>query len=165
MVQGLGLAETTPGPLIMVTQFVGFVAAYGRAPGLTPLTAGVLGGLLTTWCTFLPCFLFVLLGAPFVERLAENPNISAAFGGITCAVVGAIANLSIYTTWHTIWPTGNDPDDAGVRHDAVRRASRCVAVSDPQRLIERLASMMEETNGPIKRYRIETFWNALTRNG
>lgn len=110
MVQGLGLAETTPGPLIMVTQFVGFVAAYGRAPGLTPLTAGVLGGLLTTWCTFLPCFLFVLLGAPFVERLAENPNISAAFGGITCAVVGAIANLSIYTTWHTIWPTGNDPD-------------------------------------------------------
>jgi chromate transporter len=74
------------------------------------LTAGVLGGLLTTWCTFLPCFLFVLLGAPFVERLAENPNISAAFGGITCAVVGAIANLSMYTTWHTIWPTGNDPD-------------------------------------------------------
>ncbi|MSQ43112.1 MAG: chromate efflux transporter [Chloroflexi bacterium] len=110
MVQGLGLAESTPGPLIMVTQFVGFAAAYGQAPGLSPLVAGLLGGLLTTWCTFLPSFLFVLSGAPFVERLSGNPVIGAALMGITSAVVGAIANLSLYTTSHTIWPTGDRPD-------------------------------------------------------
>ncbi len=110
MVQGLGLAETTPGPLIMVTQFVGFSAAYSHAPRLSPLVAGVLGGLITTWCTFLPSFLFVLSGAPFVERLSANPVIGAALAGITSAVVGAIATLTLHTTLHTIWPTGTTTD-------------------------------------------------------
>lgn len=110
MVQGLGLAETTPGPLIIVTQFVGFAAAYGHAPGLSPLMAGLLGGLVTTWCTFLPSFLFVLAGAPFIERLTRNPIVGAAFAGVTSAVVGAIANLALYTSVHTIWPVDERPD-------------------------------------------------------
>jgi chromate transporter len=107
MVQGLGLAESTPGPLIMVTLFVGFAAAYGQAPGLSPLVAGILGGLVTTWCTFLPCFLYVLGGAPYVERLADNRLVHAALSGIGCAVVGAIANFALYTTVLTIWPSSS----------------------------------------------------------
>ncbi len=110
MVQGLGLAESTPGPLIIVTQFVGFVAAYGQSPGLDPLVSGVIGGLVTTWCMFLPSFLFVLAGAPFMERLTGNPIVGAALAGVTSAVVGAIANLALYTTVHTIWPADERPD-------------------------------------------------------
>lgn len=103
MVRGLALAETTPGPLIMVVQFVAFVGAF-RAPGeLNPWVAATLAALLTTWATFVPCFLFVLLGAPYVERLRNNQALSAALTGITAAVVGVIANLAVFFTIHTIF--------------------------------------------------------------
>lgn len=103
MVRGLALAETTPGPLIMVVQFVAFVGAY-RAPGdLDPWVAAVLAALLTTWVTFVPCFLFILLGAPYVERLRGNRDLAAALAGITAAVVGVIASLAVFFTLHTLF--------------------------------------------------------------
>ncbi|PRY56628.1 chromate transporter [Knoellia remsis] len=102
MVRGLALAETTPGPLIMVVQFVAFVGAY-RNPGvLDPWVAAVLASLLVTWVTFVPCFLFVLLGAPYVERLRSNTHLSAALTGITAGVVGVIANLAVFFSLHTL---------------------------------------------------------------
>jgi chromate transporter len=103
MLDGLGMAETTPGPLIMVTQFVGFLAAY-RAPGaLAPLVAGTLGGLLTTWVTFAPCFLWIFVGAPYIERLRGNPALAGALSAITAAVVGLILNLAVWFALHTIF--------------------------------------------------------------
>jgi chromate transporter len=103
MVRGLALAETTPGPLIMVVQFVAFVGAY-RAPGmLDPWVAAVVAALLTTWVTFVPCFLFILLGAPYVERLRHNHTLAAALTGITAAVVGVIAHLALFFTLHTLF--------------------------------------------------------------
>ncbi|QND73691.1 chromate efflux transporter [Tardiphaga robiniae] len=103
MLDGLGMAETTPGPLIMVLQFVGFMAAF-RAPGmLPPLLAGTLGGLLATWVTFAPCFLWIFLGAPFVETLRGNRALSAALAAITAAVVGVILNLAIWFAIHTMF--------------------------------------------------------------
>ncbi|HEV2798072.1 MAG TPA: chromate efflux transporter [Nocardioides sp.] len=103
MVRGLALAETTPGPLIMVVQFVAFVGAY-RAPGdLSPWVAAVLAALLTTWVTFVPCFLFILLGAPYVERLRGNRDLAAALAGITAAVVGVIASLAVFFALHTLF--------------------------------------------------------------
>jgi len=103
MVRGLALAETTPGPLIMVVQFVAFLGAY-RAPGsLDPWIAAVLASLLVTWVTFVPSILFVLLGAPYMERLRGNRSLSAALTGITAAVVGVIANLGVYFAVHTLF--------------------------------------------------------------
>jgi chromate transporter len=103
MVRGLALAETTPGPLIMVVQFVAFVGAY-RDPGtLNPWVAAVLAALLTTWVTFVPCFVFVFVGAPYVERLRGNHALSAALNGITAAVVGVIANLAVFFALHTLF--------------------------------------------------------------
>ncbi|UHC20412.1 chromate efflux transporter (plasmid) [Methylobacterium currus] len=103
MLDGLGMAETTPGPLIMVTQFVGFMAAF-RAPGaLPPLVAGTLGGLLTTWVTFAPCFLWIFVGAPYVERLRGNPALAGALSAITAAVVGVILNLAVWFALHTVF--------------------------------------------------------------
>ncbi|WP_026548751.1 chromate efflux transporter [Arthrobacter sp. Br18] len=105
MVRGLALAETTPGPLIMVVQFVAFLGAF-RDPGtLDPWTAAMLASLLTTWVTFVPCFLFIFLGAPHVERLRGNKSLSAALTGITAAVVGVIANLAVYFAAHTLFAT------------------------------------------------------------
>ncbi|MFF8410556.1 chromate transporter [Streptomyces omiyaensis] len=105
MVSGLALAETTPGPLIMVVQFVAFLGAY-RDPGtLDPWAAALLGALLTTWVTFVPCFLFIFLGAPYIERLRGNRRISAALTGITAAVVGVIANLALYFAEHALFTT------------------------------------------------------------
>jgi chromate transporter len=103
MVRGLALAETTPGPLIMVVQFVAFLGAYRDPGSLNPWVAAVLAGLLTTWVTFVPCFLFILLGAPYVERLRHNRSLSAALTGITAAVVGVIANLAVYFALHTLF--------------------------------------------------------------
>jgi chromate transporter len=103
MLDGLGMAETTPGPLIMVVQFVGFLAAY-RHPGmLPPMLAGTLGGLLASWCSFVPCFLWIGLGAPFIERLRDNKSLSGALAGITAAIVGVILNLAIWFALHTIF--------------------------------------------------------------
>jgi chromate transporter len=103
MLDGLGMAETTPGPLIMVLQFVGFLAASREAGGLSPLTAGVLGGLLTTWVTFAPCFAWILLGAPFMERLRANKALSDALGAVTAAVVGVILNLALWFALHLLF--------------------------------------------------------------
>ncbi len=96
MLDGLGMAETTPGPLIIVNQFVGFMGAFRAATGLPPLLAGVLGGILTTWVTFTPCFLWIFLGAPFVEKLREARALNGALGAITAAVVGVILNLALW---------------------------------------------------------------------
>ena len=105
MVKGLALAETTPGPLIMVTQWVGGVAAY-RDPGpLDPWMAMLVGSLLVTWVTFVPCFLFIFLGAPYVKRLRNNTHLTAALTGITAAVVGVIASLAVYFSLHTLFDT------------------------------------------------------------
>lgn len=95
MVAGLGLAESTPGPLIMVTEFVGYVGAYRNPGGLDPAVAGALGALVATWATFAPCFLWIFLGAPFIERLRGNARLSAGLSTITAAVVGVIANLAV----------------------------------------------------------------------
>jgi chromate transporter len=103
MLDGLGMAETTPGPLIMVLQFVGFMAAFRDPGGLSPMMAGTLGGLLATWVTFTPCFLWIFLGAPFVEKLRGNKALSAALSAITAAVVGVILNLAIWFTVHTVF--------------------------------------------------------------
>ncbi|MBI2801040.1 MAG: chromate efflux transporter [Gammaproteobacteria bacterium] len=103
MLDGLGMAETTPGPLIMVSQFVGFMGAYCDPGTLSPLLAGTLGGLLTTWVTFTPCFLWIFLGAPFIERLRGNKALTGALSAITAAVVGVILNLAIWFAIHTIF--------------------------------------------------------------
>jgi len=103
MLDGLGMAETTPGPLIMVTQFVGFMAAYRNAGGLHPMLAGALGGLLTTWVTFVPCFLWIFLGAPYIEVLRGNKALSAAMSAITAAVVGVILNLAVWFGLHVLF--------------------------------------------------------------
>ncbi len=100
MLDGLAMAETTPGPLIMVTQFVGFMAAYRDGGALPPMLAGTLGGLLTTWVTFTPCFLWIFLGAPYVERLRGNRALGGALSAITAAVVGVILNLAVWFALH-----------------------------------------------------------------
>ncbi len=103
MLDGLGMAETTPGPLIMVTQFVGFMGALREATGLPPLMAATLGGLLTTWVTFTPCFLWIFLGAPYIEGLRDNKVLTAALTAITAAVVGVILNLATWFGLHVIF--------------------------------------------------------------
>lgn len=103
MLDGLAMAETTPGPLIMVNQFVGFMGALRNPGELPPLLAGVLGGLLTTWVTFVPCFVWIFLGAPYVERLRTARGLNAALSGVTAAVVGVILNLAIWLGVHTLF--------------------------------------------------------------
>jgi chromate transporter len=103
MVVGLGLAESTPGPLIMVVEFVGFVGAFQHPGELSPLTAGMLGAGVATWATFAPCFLWIFLGAPYVERLRGNVRLAAALQTITAAVVGVIANLAVWFAIHTLF--------------------------------------------------------------
>jgi chromate transporter len=105
MVTGLGLAETTPGPLIMVVQFVGFLAAYNHPGSLPPLMAGVLGATLTVWVTFVPCFLFIFAGAPWVERLRDNHAVSHALSAISAAVAGVVLNLALFFALHTAFAT------------------------------------------------------------
>jgi len=115
MLDGLGMAETTPGPLIMVTQFVGFMGAFRQATGMNPMLAGTLGGILTTWVTFTPCFLWIFLGAPFAERLRSNRALSAALAAITAAIVGVILNLALWFALHTLF-RGLRPIDASPLH-------------------------------------------------
>jgi chromate transporter len=118
MLDGLGMAETTPGPLIMVLQFVGFMAAF-RAPGLfPPLLAGALGGLLATWVTFAPCFLWIFAGAPYIERLRGNKPLSAALSAITAAVVGVVLNLAIWFAIHTVFRATRHIGGFGLSFDA-----------------------------------------------
>jgi chromate transporter len=103
MLDGLGMAETTPGPLIQVVQFVGFMGAYRNPGGLPPLAAGALGSLVTAWVTFVPCFLFVLVGAPFAERLRGRPRLQASLAAITAAIVGVVLNLAVWFSLHTVF--------------------------------------------------------------
>ena len=103
MLDGLGMAETTPGPLIMVLQFVGFMGAYRDPGSLSPLSAGTLGGLLATWVTFVPCFLFIFLGAPFIEVLRGNEALHGALSAITAAVVGRRAEPRRYGSPSTLF--------------------------------------------------------------
>lgn len=115
MLDGLAMAETTPGPLIMVVQFVGFVAAARNAGDLHPMFAGTLGALLTTWVTFAPCFLWIFLGAPYIEALRHNRALSGALSAITAAVVGVVLNLAVWFALHTIFAQVNTLDFLGLR--------------------------------------------------
>lgn len=118
MLDGLGMAETTPGPLIMVLQFVGFMAAF-RDPGtLPPMIAGTLGGLLATWVTFTPCFLWIFLGAPFIETMRGNKALAGALSAITAAVVGVILNLAIWFAVHTVFRATFPVQRFGLSFDA-----------------------------------------------
>ncbi|MBL9203697.1 MAG: chromate efflux transporter [Opitutaceae bacterium] len=110
MLDGLALAETTPGPLILVLQHVGFLAAWTHPAPFSPATAALLGAMVTTWCTFVPSFLFVLLGAPFIETLRGEPQLSAALSAITAAVVGVIFNLAVWFAIHVLVPRPHQVD-------------------------------------------------------
>jgi chromate transporter len=105
MQDGLGMAETTPGPLIQVVQFVGFMGAFRNPGSLTPLAAGVAGSVITTWVTYAPCFMWIFVGAPYIEHLRGRPSLNAALSTITAAVVGVILNLSIMFALHTLFGT------------------------------------------------------------
>jgi chromate transporter len=108
MLDGLGMAETTPGPLIQVVQFVGFLGAYRDPGALPPWLAGTLAAVLTTWVTYVPCFLWIFLGAPYVERLRQSPAVRGALSGIMAAVVGVVLNLAIWFSLHTLFGIVNE---------------------------------------------------------
>jgi len=110
MMDGLGLAETTPGPLIMVVQFVGFMGGWNHPQGMSPLAAATIGELLTTWVTFTPCFLWIFLGGPYIERLRGNIRLSTALSAITAAVVGVVLNLAVWFAMNALFPTGHGLD-------------------------------------------------------
>jgi len=115
MLDGLGMAETTPGPLIMVVQFVGFMGAY-RNPGmLDPMTAGIFGAMLTTWVTFVPCFLWIFLGAPYIEALRGNRALTAALSAVTAAVVGVVLNLAVWFALHVVFGEVREDDLGPIR--------------------------------------------------
>lgn len=115
MLDGLGMAETTPGPLIQVVQFVGFIAAYRNPGGLDPMLAGIVGSIVVTWVTFVPCFLWIFLGAPYIEYLRGNRKITAALSAITAAVVGAILNLAVWFALHTLFAAIEERHRFGLR--------------------------------------------------
>ena len=129
MVQGLGLAESTPGPLIMVTQYVGFIGAWNDPGPFAPLLYGTLGALVTTYATFLPCFLFIFFLAPYIELLANNRRLKAILIGVTAAVVGVIANLAVYFATQVLFPEG------------VSRRLRRLRVGGGGRLVHRAAAL------------------------
>jgi chromate transporter len=109
-VDGLALAETTPGPLIMVLQFVGFIAGWNHPEGMTPLASAVVGALVTTYATFLPSFMFILLGGPYVEVIRGSAFLTSALAGVTAAVVGVVLNLALVFGSAVIWPHGLSGD-------------------------------------------------------
>lgn len=115
MLDGLGMAETTPGPLIQVVQFVGYMGAYRNPAPLSPVAAGILGSLVTTWVTFVPCFLWIFLGAPYIEYLRGRKLLTAALSAITAAVVGVILNLATWFSLHTLFADVDETSWAGVR--------------------------------------------------
>ncbi|MCW4461319.1 chromate efflux transporter [Sphingomonas sp. BT-65] len=147
MLDGLGMAETTPGPLIMVLQFVGFLGAY-RDPGmLSPLWAGTLGGLLATWVTFAPCFLWIFLGAPFIERMRGNAALAGALSAITAAVVGVVLNLALWFAIHAVFRRVTPVEAGPVKFDLPVLAS-----IDPWTALLTLAAIVA-----VFRFRIGTF--------
>jgi chromate transporter len=125
MIDGLALGETTPGPLIMVVAFVGFVGAWTHAifgPGAL-LAAGVAGALVATFFTFLPSFVFIFMGAPFIETTHGNLRFTAPLAGITAAVVGVVLNLALFFAYHVLWPAGLEG-----RFDWLSAAIGCAAL-------------------------------------
>ena len=106
MLDGLGLAETTPGPLIMVLQFVGFLGGWNHPGALAPLVAATLGAALTTWVTFVPCFMWIFLGAPYIEQLRQQTRLTCALSAVTASVVGVVFNLAVWFGWHVLFPGG-----------------------------------------------------------
>jgi chromate transporter len=137
MLDGLGLAETTPGPLIMVTQFVGFIGAFRDPGGLNPFVAGTLGGLLTTWVTFVPCFLWILLGAPFAETIRGNRALAAALAVITASVVGVVLNLAVWFGLHVLFGEVHEVEGFGMSLDIP-----VLATVDPAALVLTLAAVV-----------------------
>jgi chromate transporter len=137
MLDGLGMAETTPGPLIMVLQFVGFMAAFHDPGALPPILAGTLGGLLATWVTFAPCFLWIFLGAPFIEVLRGNRALAGALSAITAAVVGVILNLAVWFAIHALFRELRPVNTLGLRFDMPVLAS-----VDPWALALSVAAML-----------------------
>ncbi len=115
MLDGLGMAETTPGPLIQVLQFVGFLAAYRQPGTLDPLVAGILGSILTTWMIFAPCFLWIFVGAPWMERLRRVEGLSGALRGVTAAVVGVMLNLALWFGLHVLFGEVEERHVMGLR--------------------------------------------------
>ena len=109
------MAETTPGPLIQVVQFVGFMGAFRNPGSLDPMVAGVLGSIVTTWVTFVPCFLWIFLGAPYIEYLRGKKSLSTALSGITAAIVGVILNLALWFSLHTLFAEVNEIRKLGMR--------------------------------------------------
>jgi chromate transporter len=114
MLVGLGFAETTPGPLISVVQFVGFMAAYRHAGALAPLLAGIIGGLVAKWATFVPCFIWIFLGGPYMEALIGNKALNATLSAITGAVVGVILNLAVWFAMHSLFGQVRDVHSFGL---------------------------------------------------
>ncbi|MDB6126084.1 MAG: chromate transporter [Pedosphaera sp.] len=110
MLDGLGLAETTPGPLIMVLQFVGFLGGWNHSAPLTPLLTATLGAFITTWTTFVPCFLWIFLGAPHIEQLRGNVKMTTALSSVTAAVVGVVLNLAVWFGLHVLFPVKSGLD-------------------------------------------------------
>jgi chromate transporter len=110
MLDGLGLAESTPGPLIMVLQFVGFLGGWNQPGNLPPLFAATLGALITTWATFVPCFIWIFMGAPYIERLRGNKALTAALSAVTAAVVGVVLNLAVWFGIHVLVPPNRGLD-------------------------------------------------------
>jgi chromate transporter len=119
MLDGLGLAETTPGPLIMVTQFVGFLGGWNHPGQLAPLLAATLGALVTTWTTFTPCFLWIFLGGPYIEKWRGNEALTTALSAVTAAVVGVVLNLAVWFGLHVIFPGGGAVDGFALLVSAV----------------------------------------------
>jgi chromate transporter len=148
MLDGLGMAETTPGPLIMVLQFVGFMAAFRDPGALAPMLAGTLGGLLATWVTFTPCFLWIFLGAPFIESIRGNRALAGALAAITAAVVGVILNLALWFAIHTIFLEVTHVRGYGLSFDAPVLAS-----VDPWAFVLALAALIA-----VFRFRIGMLW-------
>jgi chromate transporter len=115
MLDGLGMAETTPGPLIMVLQFVGFLGAFRNPAPFSPIAAGILGSAVTVWVTFVPCFLWIFLGAPYIEALRGRQSLTAALSGVTAAVVGVILNLAVWFSVHTLFARVDEVHAFGAR--------------------------------------------------
>jgi chromate transporter len=106
MMDGLAFAETTPGPLVMVLQFVGFMGGWNQPGALSPLAGATLGAAITTWVTFVPCFLWIFLGAPHIERLRGQKLLGSGLAAVTASVVGVILNLAVWFGWHVLVPAG-----------------------------------------------------------
>jgi chromate transporter len=131
MVDGLGLAETLPGPLIKVTQFVGFLGAWRSPEPFSPVTSAVLGSALTTWVTFVPPMLLIFAGAPFVEQLRANQRLSGALAAITAAVVGVVLNLTVWFALHVLFPEVTEMRAGPLRWYAFDQLAIDVKVSVP----------------------------------